>query len=130
MEQLLQTYVCVWYSDLSSNEAFVQQLRLAITSAATNVTNRFYKADISTIIFNHLIPIGIRHAQDWRELLKRSREKGTTPTDYVPHYLGSKIHPAAYSREAELNYLRALVTTLLPHLLPATNISTNNRVSI
>ena len=54
--------ICAWYSDLSSNEAFIQQLRLAITSAATNITNRLYKTDISDVIFNRLIPIGIRHA--------------------------------------------------------------------
>lgn len=50
------------------------------------------------------------------------------PQDYVESYLSSKIHPAAYSREAELNYLRGLTTALLPHLLPTIHVSTNNQV--
>ncbi|OXU20981.1 hypothetical protein TSAR_003479 [Trichomalopsis sarcophagae] len=128
LEEILQTYVCTWYSDLSSNEAFVQQLRLAIATAATNITGRLYKADLSHIIFNHLIPIAVHHARDWQELKKRAKDLGGTPTDHIADFLGSKIHPAAYSREAELNYLRGLVGALLPHLLPAIHVSTNNQV--
>ncbi|XP_014206596.1 sorting nexin-14-like [Copidosoma floridanum] len=128
LEEILKTYVCTWYSDLSSNDAFVQQLRLAIATAATNVTNRLFKCDLSHIIFNHLIPLGVHHARDWRELKKRAKDLGGNPTDHIPDYLGSKIHPAAYSREAELNYLRGIVATLLPHLLPITHVNTNNQV--
>ena len=124
----MRTYVCTWYSDLSSNEAFVQQLRLAIATAATNITSRLYKADLSHIIFNHLIPLGIHHARDWQELKKRAKDLGGNPTDHIADFLGSKIHPAAYSRDGELNYLRGVVASLLPHLLPATHVSTNNRV--
>lgn len=130
MEEILQNYVCTWYSDLSSNEAFVQQLRLAIATAATNITSRLYKADLSHIIFNHLIPLGVHHARDWQALKKRAESSGGKPTDYIPELLGSKIHPAAYSRKAELNYLRGAVATLLPHLLPATHVSTNNQVNL
>lgn len=124
----MQTYVCTWYSDLSSNEAFVQQLRLAIATATTNLTVRLYKADLSHIIFNHLIPIAVHHARDWQELKKRANDLGGIPTDHIADFIGSKIHPAAYSREAELNYLRGLVGALLPHLLPAIHVSTNNQV--
>lgn len=130
LEQILQTYVCAWYSDLSSNEAFVQQLRVAIATAATNISSRLFKADLSSIIFNNLIPIAIDHAKDFQELKKRAKDLGGSPTDHIADFLGSKIHPAAYSREAELNYLRGLTATLLPCLLPATHISTNNQVNI
>ncbi|KAL7288116.1 sorting nexin-14-like isoform X2 [Trichogramma pretiosum] len=128
LEEILQTYVCTWYSSLSSNEAFVQQLRLAITTAATNITGRLYKADLSQIIFNNLIPLALHHAKDWQELTKKVKDLGGTPNDHIADFLGSRIHPAAYSREAELNYLRGLVATLLPHLLPATHVSINNQV--
>lgn len=130
MEEILKTYVFTWYSDLSSNDSFVQQLRLAIATAITNVTNKLFKADLSRIIFNNLIPLGIHHARDWQELKKRAKDSGGEPSDHIIDYLGSKIHPAAYSREAELNYLRGIVANLLPHLLPATHINTNNQVII
>ncbi|KAJ8681663.1 hypothetical protein QAD02_017455 [Eretmocerus hayati] len=128
LEEILQTYVCTWYCDLSSNESFIQQLRLAISTAVTNVTGRLYRADLSCIIFNHLIPLGVQHARDWKELKKRASDLGGKPSDYVADLLGSRIHPAAYSRKAELNYLRGVVATLLPHLLPAIHVSTNNQV--
>lgn len=128
LEELLQIYVCAWYSDISTNEAFIQQLRLAITTAAKNIAIRLLRADIGDITFTDLIPLAIKHAQDWNALVKKSKMDAKMPQDYAGSYLGSKIHPAAYSREAELNYLRGLITALLPHLLPAIHVSTNNKV--
>lgn len=128
LEEVLQIYVRTWYSDISANEAFIQQLRLAITTVAKNVTVRLLRADTATLAFDGLIPLAIQHAQDWNALLKMSKSDVKMPQDYIGSCLSSKIHPAAYSREAELNYLRGLVTTLLPHLLPAIHVSTNNKV--
>lgn len=128
LEEILQTYVCTWYSSFSANEAFIQQLRLAITTAAKNIAIRLLRADIGTIIFCDLIPLAIQHAQDWNVLLKKSQSEVKVPQDHIGSYLSSKIHPAAYTRKAELNYLRGLVTTLVPHLLPAIHVSTNNKV--
>ncbi|EFN87552.1 sorting nexin-14 [Harpegnathos saltator] len=128
LEEILQIYVCTWYSDFSTNEAFIQQLRLAITTAAKNIADRLLRADTATIIFHDLIPLAIQHARDWNMLNKKSKSEVRMPQDYIGSYLGSKIHPAAYSRKAELNYLRGLVTALLPHLLPAIHISTNNKI--
>ncbi|XP_012271513.1 sorting nexin-14 isoform X2 [Orussus abietinus] len=128
LEQLLQTYVCAWYSNFSSDDAFVQQLKIAIATATRNIADRLLRANVPAIIFNNLIPIALHHAQDWRILSRRAKEQGGNPEDYVTDYLGPKVHPAAYSRSAELNYLRGLIMALMPHLLPATHISTNNRV--
>lgn len=124
----MQIYVRTWYSDFSANEAFIQQLRLAITTVAKNIAVRLLRTDAATIAFDGLIPLAIQHAQDWNALLRMSKSADKTPQDYIGSCLSSKIHPAAYSREAELNYLRGLVTALLPHLLPAIHISTNNKV--
>ncbi|KYN01623.1 PREDICTED: sorting nexin-14-like [Cyphomyrmex costatus] len=128
LEEVLQMYICTWYSDISANEAFIQQLRLAITTVAKNITIRLLRADTATLAFDGLIPLAIQHAQDWKALLKISSSEIEMSQDYIGSCLSSKIHPASYSREAELNYLRGLVTALLPHLLPAIHVSTNNKV--
>lgn len=47
----------------------------------------------------------------------------------IDHF-GRQIHPASYSRKAELNYLRGIVTAIIPYLLPAIHVSTNNKVSL
>lgn len=130
LEKLLQSYICTWYSDLSSNKAFVQQLRLAITTATRNIASRLLNSNIPEIVFNNLVPVAIQHAQDWEELKKRSKDLGGSPRDHVADYFGNKIHAAAYSRQAELDYLRGIATTLTPILLPTTHISTNNRVKV
>ncbi|XP_008560799.1 sorting nexin-14 [Microplitis demolitor] len=128
LEKVLQTYVCTWYSNFSSNEAFVQQLRLTTTIAIRNLIGRLLDAQVSELIFNNLIPIALQHAQDWRVMAEFADKKGGKPEDYARDYLGHRIHPAAYSRDQELNYLRGLVTGLLPYLLPSTYVSTNNKV--
>jgi hypothetical protein len=128
LEEILQIYVCTWYSDFSANEAFIQQLRLAITTAAKNIAIRLLRADIGKIIFCDLIPLAIQHAQDWNTLFKKSQSEVKISQDFIGSYLSSKIHPAAYTRKAELNYLRGLATALVPHLLPAIHVSTNNKV--
>lgn len=128
LEQLLQTYICAWYSEFSSDEAFVQQFRSAIAAAAGNIAQRLFRLDVAAVIFDHLVPIALQHAQDWRVLVNRAQNQGGNPVDYAADYLGPRIHPAAYSRDAELNYLRGLVTTLMPHLLPTTHFSVNNKI--
>ncbi|CAD6221169.1 GSCOCG00005067001-RA-CDS [Cotesia congregata] len=128
LEKVLQTYVCTWYSDFSSNEAFLQQLRLTTTIAIRNIISRLLNTQVSELIFNNLIPIALQHAQDWRVMSECAKKKGGKPEDYARDYLGHRIHPAAYSRDEELSYLRGLVSGLLPYLLPSTYISTNNKV--
>lgn len=130
LEQLLQSYVSVWYSEFSSDEAFVQQFRTSIATAVGNVAQRLFRVDVAAVIFEHLVPVAIQHAKDWRVLEEKANIHGGKPIDYARDYLGPRIHPAAYSREAELNYLRGLVTTLMPHLLPTTHFSVNNKVGL
>ncbi|XP_046611100.1 sorting nexin-14-like isoform X1 [Neodiprion virginianus] len=128
LEQLLQTYICTWYLEFSSDEAFVQQFRTCIATAAGNIAQRLFRVDTAAVIFDHLVPIALQHAQDWKVLVNRAKAEGGNPADYVADFLGPRIHPAAYSREAELNYLRGLVTTLMPLLLPTTHLSINNKI--
>ncbi|XP_015120407.1 sorting nexin-14 [Diachasma alloeum] len=128
LETVLQTYVCEWYSTFSTDEAFLQELRLTIATAARNIISRLFRANISEVIFNNLIPVALQHAEDWRLLVIHAHKNGNKPEDNVLDYLGHRIHPAALSRDAELNYLRGLVTGFIPHLIPSSYISTNNKV--
>ncbi|XP_031833287.1 sorting nexin-14 [Nomia melanderi] len=130
LEDVLQKYVCAWYSDFSTNEAFVQQLRLATSTATKNITVRLLRTDVANVVFSRLIPLILQHSQDWKVLCSNSEKLQDTVhfRDSIIKYFGCEIHPAAYSRETELNYLRGLVTACLPHLLPAAHVSTNNKV--
>ncbi|XP_076655780.1 sorting nexin-14 isoform X1 [Halictus rubicundus] len=130
LEDVLKKYVCAWYSDFSTNEAFVQQLRLATATATKNLVVRLLRTDIANVVFCRLIPLLLQHSQDWKVLSANSQNSYNAFhfRDHVIKYLGHEIHPAAYSRKAELNYLRGLVIAILPHLLPAVHVSTNNKV--
>lgn len=123
LEGLLQTYVCTWYSNLSTNEAFIHQLRFAITTAARNITSRLLHANIPVIIFDDLIPLILHHVQDWKSL-----KDSQITQDNIKQHLSNKIHPAACSRQSEISYLKGLMNTLMPHILPTIHLSTNNKV--
>ncbi|XP_053994319.1 sorting nexin-14-like [Hylaeus volcanicus] len=129
-EDLLQQYVCTWYSSFSTNYAFVYQLRLATTTATKNIADRLLRTDVANIILCRLIPLILQNAQDLKILNKKiqNTSDGSDFRKHMINYFGYDIHPAAYSREAELNYLRGLVTAIVPHLLPAVHVSTNNKV--
>lgn len=131
LEDLLQKYVCAWYSDFSTNEAFVQQLRLATATATKDIAVRLLRTDVSNVVFYHLIPLILQHAQDWKILRTKIKDLSDTScfgNQLIDHF-GREIHPASYSRKAELNYLRGIVTAFIPYLLPAIHVSTNNKVS-
>ncbi|XP_043513618.1 sorting nexin-14-like [Frieseomelitta varia] len=130
LEDLLQKYVCAWYSDFSANEAFVQQLRLAAATATKDIAVRLFRTDVPNVIFCHLIPLVLQHAQDWKTFSAKMRDISDTScfgNQLIDHF-GRQIHPASYSRKAELNYLRGAVTAIVPYLLPAIHVSTNNKV--
>lgn len=129
LEKVLETYVCTWYSYFSSDKAFLSQLKLAIATAVRTIVSRLLHINTSQVIFNNLIPVALQHAEDWKLLVKKAEKKGGKPEDYISNYMGNKIHPAAYSRESEIFYLRGLVNALLPHVLPSTYNSTNNKVN-
>lgn len=132
MEDLLQKYVCAWYSNFSTNEAFVQQLRLATATATKNITVRLLRTDVPNVVFYHLIPLILQHAQNWKTLrmkVKDISDMSSFGNQLIDHF-GCEIHPASYSRKAELNYLRGIVTAIIPHLLPTIHVSINNKVSL
>ncbi|XP_050597216.1 sorting nexin-14-like [Bombus affinis] len=130
LEDLLQKYVCAWYSDFSTNEAFVQQLRLATATATKDIAVRLLRTDVSNVVFYHLIPLILQHAQDWKTLRTKMKDLSDTSCfgNQLINHFGREIHPASYSRKAELNYLRGIVTAFIPYLLPAIHVSTNNKV--
>lgn len=130
LETVLQTYVCEWYTTFSSDEAFLQELRQTIATAVRNIADRLFRTNISEVIFNNLLPVALQHAEDWRLLSVHAHKNGNKPEDNVLDYLGHRIHPAALSRDAEMNYLRGLVTAVIPHLIPTSYISTNNKVIV
>lgn len=108
----------------------MQQLRFATATASKNIAIRLLRTDVTNVIFYRLIPLILQHAQDWKTLrttVKESSDQSRFGNRLID-YFGREIHPASYTREAELNYLRGVVAAVTPHLLPAIHVSTNNKV--
>ena len=71
-----------------------------------------------------VIPISLCHidaliqADNFVRSNKNTRQLNLELRDAYVDYLGPRIHPAAFSRFNEVNYVQSTVASLVPHLLP------------
>nr|CAD7261904.1 unnamed protein product [Timema shepardi] len=126
LNKTLSEYVYSWYSDLSRDESFVQELRHSIRYAASVVLRQGLQVDLANLITSKLIPAGLGHMDDYLGSLRLAARQKLTLDRATVQFLGSRLHPAVKNRERELNYLRQLVSMLLPQLLPPSQLACSN----
>nr|CAD7202115.1 unnamed protein product [Timema douglasi] len=84
------------------------------------------KVDLANLITSKLIPAGLGHMDDYLGSLRLAARQKLTLDRATVQFLGSRLHPAVKNRERELNYLRQLVSMLLPQLLPPSQLACSN----
>nr|CAD7440331.1 unnamed protein product [Timema bartmani] len=84
------------------------------------------KVDLADLITSKLIPAGLGHMDDYLGSLRLAARQKLTLDRATVQFLGSRLHPAVKNRERELNYLRQLVSMLLPQLLPPSQLACSN----
>ncbi|XP_059050727.1 sorting nexin-14-like [Achroia grisella] len=104
---ILDQFVNTWYSKITLQPFFVDELRHQLRYASACLLRRALKVNYSHLILNRLVGCALQHYTVWSE--------GGPGTEAVAP------HPAACSREAELRYLRSLTNALMPYLLDDTN---------
>nr|CAD7454246.1 unnamed protein product [Timema tahoe] len=82
--------------------------------------------DLADLITSKLIPAGLGHMDDYLGSLRLAARQKLTLDRATVQFLGSRLHPAVKNRERELNYLRQLVSMLLPQLLPPSQLACSN----
>lgn len=108
LEKTIETYVESWYQSLSSDVAFLTEIRETIRYAASVVLSRLLKVDLTELLTTKLFPAVINHIEMGLQLKVRP-----------------DFHPALYNRKAELDYVRLRVKYLLPHLIEERNLKCN-----
>ncbi|XP_068618673.1 uncharacterized protein [Battus philenor] len=105
---ILDQFINTWYSKITVQPFFVDELRHQLRYASANVLQRALKIDYARLITERLVPCALRH--------------------YAVVSSGSRpaLHVAACNRAAELKYLRSLTDVLLPLVLQPNEI--NNSV--
>lgn len=134
LELIIRDFVDSWYSNISKNPAFTNEVDKTIRIAFGNLRDRLLQVDIAEVITARFVPILTAHFRDFYEAEVAVRGKylnrSVTESDELDlaiaaRYRDGKLHPAAslaYSdtKLVQQEYLRKLTVNLLPRLLPET----------
>nr|XP_034831483.1 lysosomal alpha-glucosidase-like [Maniola hyperantus] len=96
---ILEQFINTWYSKITLQPFFVDELRHQLRFASASLLRRALKINYASFICSRLVPCALRHYSVW--------SAGGRPS----------IHVAASNRTAELRYLRCVTEALLPYLL-------------
>jgi sorting nexin-25 len=132
LDLIERDFVNSWYSNISKNPAFTNEVDKTIRMSVANLRDRILDLDIAEIITARFVPIMTAHFRDFHEAevtvrgkyLNRSvTESEELDLAIAARYKDGKLHPAAslaYSdtKLVQQEYLRDLTKDLMPKLLP------------
>lgn len=134
---ILRDFVKSWYSNISKNNVFPDQVDHAVRLAVINLLDRLREKDIAELVTSRIVPILTAHFRDFYEAERSVRGKklnrSVTESEELDlaiasKYKEGKLHPAASlsfpdTKMIQQDYLRSLVTRILPNVLPANMLS-------
>lgn len=142
LELIIGDFVTPWYSNISNNAIFADQVDKAIRDALINIRERLLQADFVDIVTTRIVPILTAHFRDFydaeRSVRGRKLNRSVTESEELDlaiasKYNDGKLHPAASllfpdTKLVQQQYLRKVVTGILPQILPP-NILASRAVS-
>ncbi|KAG9248738.1 PXA domain-containing protein [Calycina marina] len=132
LELIIRDFVKSWYSNISKNAAFTDEVDRTIRLALGNIRDRLLAIDLVEVATTRFVPILTTHFKDFYEAERAIRGKNlnrsVTESEELDlaiaaKYRDGKLHPAAslaYSdtKLVQQEHLRSLVKDLLPKVLP------------
>lgn len=137
LELILRDFVRNWYSNISRNPAFPNEVDRAIRQALVGFSDSVRSRDLADLVTSRLVPILTAHFRDFYEAEKsvRGRKLNRSVTEseeldlaIASKYRDGRLHPAASlsfpdTKMVQQDYLRSLVTKVVPRLLPENMLS-------
>ncbi|KAI1327385.1 PXA domain-containing protein [Xylariaceae sp. FL0255] len=132
LDLILRDFVNSWYSNISKNPVFANDVDRAIRHALLAIRDRLLGVDLVEIVTSRMVPILTAHFRDAydaeRAVRGRKLNRDITESDELDlaiaaKYRDGKIHPAAsltYSdtKLIQQDHLRQIVASILPQVLP------------
>lgn len=132
LDWTLRDYVSSWYTKITPNLSFVNEIERAIRTALINIRDRIFDVDIVEVVVSRVVPLVTAHLKDFYEAERAIRGKNLNRnvTESVEldlaiagKYRDGKLHPASSLAYADLKlvqqeYLRRMLVRLLPEILP------------
>lgn len=134
---ILRDFVQSWYSNISKNSVFPDQVDHAVRLAIISLLDRLRHKDIAELVTSRIVPILTAHFHDFYEAERSVRGKklnrSVTESEELDLAVASKyndgrLHPAASlsfpdTKMVQQDYLRSLVARILPNVLPGNMLS-------
>lgn len=132
LDLITRDFIWSWYSKISENPVFRNEVDKAIRCALENVRDRLFEVDLPEVLTTRLVPILTAHFREFNEAERAVRghklNRSVTESEELDlaiasKYKEGKLHPAATlsysdSKLTQQDYLRQKVTKILPHVLP------------
>ncbi|KAH6981228.1 PXA domain-containing protein [Ilyonectria sp. MPI-CAGE-AT-0026] len=143
LDLILRDFVGSWYSHISRNPTFPNEVDRAIRQALMGLRDSLRDKDLAEIVTSRLVPLLTAHFRDFceaeRSVRGRKLNRSVTESEELDLAIASKfrdgrLHPAASlsfpdTKMVQQDYLRSLVTKIVPKLLPE-NMLASRAVSI
>ena len=143
LDRILRDFVTSWYSNISRNPTFVNEIDRTLREALANIRDRILGVDIVEIAVSRMVPLITLHLKDFYEAERAIRGKhlnrNVTESEELDlaiagKYRDGKLHPAASLAYSDLKlqqqeHLRRLIVRLLPEVLPE-NVLRSRAVSV
>lgn len=129
---ILRDFVRSWYSNISKNPVFSNQVDNVVRKSIGNLLGRLREKDMADMLTSRIVPILTNHFHDFAEAERSVRgkklNKAVTESDELDlaiasKYREGKLHAAASLSSPDVklvqqDYLRGLARRMLPKVLP------------
>ncbi|OLN85087.1 Sorting nexin-12 [Colletotrichum chlorophyti] len=133
LELILRDFVNSWYSNISSNPVFSNEVDRAVREALITIRERLLELDLVDIVTTRVVPMLTAHFRDFydaeRAVRGRKLNRSVTESEELDlaiasKYKDGKLHPAASlsfpdTKLVQQEYLRNMVSKILPKVLPS-----------
>ncbi|KAM0246390.1 hypothetical protein ACHAQJ_010226 [Trichoderma viride] len=140
LDLIFRDFVRSWYSHISRNPAFENEVDKAIRQALLSLIDSLRNKDFADLITSRFVPILTAHFHDFYEAEKsvrgRKLNRSVTESEELDLAIASKfrdgrLHPAASlsfpdTKMVQQDYLRSLVARILSKVLPKKMLSSRS----
>ncbi|KAI2468347.1 PXA domain-containing protein [Annulohypoxylon bovei var. microspora] len=130
---IVRDFVKSWYSNISKNPVFANEVDNAIRHALARIRDRLFETDLVEVVTSRIVPILTTHFRDFydaeRAVRGRRLNRDVTESEELDlaiaaKYKDGKLHPAAslaYSdtKLIQQDHLRNIAAKILPKVLPS-----------
>ncbi|KAK9468849.1 PXA domain-containing protein [Lipomyces arxii] len=132
IEYILRDFIFSWYTQISMDTSFPEQVDNTIRSAIEQIRDRLLAIDLVDFTMQKIVPILTKHIAEFaaaetalrgKHFNRQLTESRELDIALAAKYANGELHPAAALRApepkiAEKEWIRSLVGSVLPYILP------------